>query len=403
MTVMALWMRLLPRSMGAIALLATGLLASTLFVPSAAVAEVAEPGTATARPPLDSAGADELMEEGIQIFSQGDEMKGLELLHRAIEADPGTARRHFEFGYYAGLYGHRLAEAGEPKERTVPLFATSSEALVKALRLYGDDAAAAEDVSACYTLLGELSLRSCGNAAEAVELYELALQARPDNAEAARRLEAALAVRDGVVPPGIAASATGSPPSMAVDGSAVPADEDPALMDDGPDIPPVVRVANTDLVLAFDGSDHVKEIWEYVPANETMDRWTSLAAIRHYRTLLPVQGFVDVMTRDLKKRDANLISVDPGNGREATIAFVIHAPDQELSEINVWHYFVEGADLFSHQFARRFTGEAHREQSLAAAQSHAAEWLRELETGRLGVPGIAAASATPAVSRPPAP
>jgi hypothetical protein len=110
------------------------------------------------------------------------------------------------------------------------------------------------------------------------------------------------------------------------------------------------------LVLAWEGENRMERIREYIPENEKLDSWTTLASIRHYPNLNDPKAVVANLVRLLKQKTPKAPSAvqDNANTGEVVVDFVTWPPDESFVEFNVWKYRrADTGGLVAHQYALR--------------------------------------------------
>ncbi len=95
---------------------------------------------------------------------------------------------------------------------------------------------------------------------------------------------------------------------------------------------------------------------EYIPAGETLEHWTKLAAIREYDALDDPKGVVVRMLQQLKRQypdSPGAMMENPTTG-EIIVDFVVWPPDASFVEFNVFKYQKRaGGGLIAEQYALR--------------------------------------------------
>jgi hypothetical protein len=127
----------------------------------------------------------------------------------------------------------------------------------------------------------------------------------------------------------------------------------------------VIRFDGNSLVLAFQNNNNGDTIKEYIPAGETLERWTKLAALYEYPNLDDPQAVVDALVARLKARGSDIpydVRTDPRT-KAVIVDFVIwpegaaKPEDAEYVEYNIFRYESKrGGGLTAQQYAiRRYT------------------------------------------------
>lgn len=132
---------------------------------------------------------------------------------------------------------------------------------------------------------------------------------------------------------------------------------------ENPDSPQKVETLRFDgqtLELAFEGNDPGATIKEFIPAGETLDTWTKLAAIREFDNLDDPAAYGVATVEELKKKyplsPSSLIE-NPKTGG-VIVDFVVWPEDASFAEFNVFLYEKRpGGGLISQQYALRAYGD----------------------------------------------
>jgi hypothetical protein len=124
--------------------------------------------------------------------------------------------------------------------------------------------------------------------------------------------------------------------------------------------PQSLRFDNQTLNLAWQGGTPDAPIYEYVPAGETLDRWTHLASIREYHSIDNAKALADGTLQDVKQNYPGAptqIVENPNNG-DVMVDFLVGPPDGSFVEYNVFQYSKrpEGGTV-AQQYARRAYGD----------------------------------------------
>ncbi len=114
------------------------------------------------------------------------------------------------------------------------------------------------------------------------------------------------------------------------------------------------------LGLAFEGDDPNATIKEYLPAGETLDSWTRLAAIRQFSHIEDPAAYAAATLKQLKEnypQSPSAVVEDPDSGA-VVLDFVVWPEDASFVEFNVFRYEKRsGGGLISQQYALRAYGE----------------------------------------------
>jgi hypothetical protein len=104
--------------------------------------------------------------------------------------------------------------------------------------------------------------------------------------------------------------------------------------------PQSLHFDNQTLNLAWQGGTPDAPIYEYVPAGENLDRWTHLASIREYHSILDAKALADGTLQDVKQNYPGAptqIVENPNNG-DVMVDFLVGPPDGSFVEYNVFQY-----------------------------------------------------------------
>jgi hypothetical protein len=115
------------------------------------------------------------------------------------------------------------------------------------------------------------------------------------------------------------------------------------------------------LVLAYEARDEDGDaIKEFIPADEDLDSWTRLAAIRVHADLDDPQEFGEQMVKELEQRKppAEYALMENERTGDVVLTFLISPEDESFVEFNVFKYQkrAEGG-LLSEQYALRAYGD----------------------------------------------
>jgi hypothetical protein len=124
----------------------------------------------------------------------------------------------------------------------------------------------------------------------------------------------------------------------------------------------VIRFDGQSLVLAFQNNNNGDTIKEYIPAGETLERWTKLAALYEYPGLDDPQAVVDALVERLKQRGSDIpYDVRTDSRTKAVIVDFLIWPEgsakpenAEYVEYNIFRYEPKrGGGLTAQQYAVR--------------------------------------------------
>lgn len=115
------------------------------------------------------------------------------------------------------------------------------------------------------------------------------------------------------------------------------------------------------LVLAYEARDEDGDaIKEFIPADEDLDSWTRLAAIRVHADLDDPKEFGEQMVKELEQRKppAEFALMENEQTGDVVLTFLISPEDESFVEFNVFKYQkrAEGG-LLSEQYALRACGD----------------------------------------------
>jgi hypothetical protein len=123
-----------------------------------------------------------------------------------------------------------------------------------------------------------------------------------------------------------------------------------------------IRFDGHTLVLAFQDNNNGNTIKEYIPAGETLERWTRLAALYEYPDLDDPQAVVDALVERLKRRGSDIpydVRTD-SRTKAVTVDFLIwpegaaKPENAEYVEYNIFRYEPKrGGGLQAQQYAIR--------------------------------------------------
>ena len=133
-----------------------------------------------------------------------------------------------------------------------------------------------------------------------------------------------------------------------------------ADQDNAPATKETVEFDGQTLVLAYEADSDGDSIKEFIPADETLDTWTRLAAVREHADLDDPKEFADQIVKELEKRDppANYELLANDNNGEVVLDFIVWPEDLSYAEFDVFRYQKqEGGGLVSHQYALRAYGD----------------------------------------------
>lgn len=344
---------------------------------------------ATGEPLPDPAGADQWEAKATERWQQGDVAGTREAHERAVALDPGNPVRAYRFGEWLCQEGAAATARGEVAG-AAEAFAEAERQLTAAIRLAEPDPAQSELVGESYRMLGDI-----------------AGSVRRDR-ERAKRLHAdaqRVAGPEPVVP------TTGAPLFGPVGEAAQarriertvaePANENLPPPVKAIDAANVIQMGGRRLRLASEGDREGVRVREYYPVGESAEEWGAIYAQRIHRQFLAPRDYANRLSDQAAGAGGRVISAVSGPEESASLAFVIHAPEMALSEVNVWRFVVRDGFLVSLQYAERVRGTDHVAQSEALARRKSAGWLRELSVRRpVGVGDAAARFAATAAEEP---
>ncbi|WP_147819280.1 hypothetical protein [Salidesulfovibrio onnuriiensis] len=121
------------------------------------------------------------------------------------------------------------------------------------------------------------------------------------------------------------------------------------------DFPETITFAGVKHHLAFkEGNDKGPYILEYIPEGETLEKWTTLFAIRlEGHDLTPLQRAA-TFANHLEKRGFKNAVFQSKDKKDVVLDFATWPEDSSFYEHNLWRYFKPEKGLISYQYARRF-------------------------------------------------
>jgi hypothetical protein len=154
-----------------------------------------------------------------------------------------------------------------------------------------------------------------------------------------------------------------------------------------------IRFDNQSLVLAFQNNNDGDTIKEFIPAGETLERWTKLAALYEYPNLDDPQAVVDALVERLKKRGSDIpYDVRTDSRTKAVIVDFLIWPegaarpeDAEYVEYNIFRYESKrGGGLTAQQYAiRRYT---NTQDFISNLRTWKDRLVRQMTNGGLTMP-----------------
>jgi hypothetical protein len=115
------------------------------------------------------------------------------------------------------------------------------------------------------------------------------------------------------------------------------------------------------LTLAWEGGEPGSTIREFIPAGETLEKWTHLASIREYAAIDDPRALAAQtlkLTRDTYPQTPSNIIEDPTTG-DTIIDFAAWPDDNSFLEFNVFKYSKRpGGGVVAQQYALRVYGDA---------------------------------------------
>lgn len=121
-----------------------------------------------------------------------------------------------------------------------------------------------------------------------------------------------------------------------------------------------IRFDGQPLVLAYEGEADGDAIQEFIPADENLDSWTRLAAVRVHAKLNDPKAFADEMVRQLEAKEPPApyeVMVNDKTG-DVILDFIVSPADQSFVEFNIFKYQKnDDGGLRSEQYALRAYGD----------------------------------------------
>jgi hypothetical protein len=143
-------------------------------------------------------------------------------------------------------------------------------------------------------------------------------------------------------------------------GMALAQDAAPTDADDAAAEKESVQLDGDTLVLAYEGEADGDSIKEYIPADENLESWTKLAAVREFEKLNDPKGFADEMVKQLEAKDppARYELLENDKTGEVILDFIVWPADASFVEFNIFKYQKQdGGGLVSYQYALRAYGD----------------------------------------------
>lgn len=300
--------------------------------------------------------ANRLENQGITAWNEGRYEEGARLIESAIENDPTSPQRALNYGSLLMIRGQQQLQAGafDDAARTLDRSESYLTAAVRmAEGLPGKRALAGHG----FYLLGEIAFFARKDQERASKFYQSAARRLPDDSRIEGALERVGVDASSMVEPDpVSKVAIGMANSVMIDG---------------------VR-----LRLETDHQEAGISVKEYLPLGETMENWTVLFARRGHANFVEPMTFTNMLAEKAAQQGCRILKTSKGPGDTANVAFVIHAPASQLSEVNVWSLFVENGTLTSEQFAHRVRGEDHLKIADALADRKVSDWITQLQSRR---------------------
>ncbi len=295
--------------------------------------------------------ANRLENQGIAEWRAGNQGRGAALIEQSLEVDPTNPQRPLNYGSLLMARGQEQLDGGDPEGAAASL-SESERLLARAVRL-GEGLPGRQALTGQgFFLLGEIAFYGRDDPERAAQFYLSAARRLPED----RRIREALE-RCGVEPPD---------PSSSAGDLAIGAVN-------------TLTVGGERLRLTSEDVNERVSVKEYVRPGESIDNWSVLFARREHRQFVPPRRYASLLSEQSARQGGKVISAVAGPGDTASLAFVIHAPAMELSEVNVWQFLVEDGNLVSEQFAHRITGPGHEMKAEALARERSPGWIRELQ------------------------
>ncbi len=121
-----------------------------------------------------------------------------------------------------------------------------------------------------------------------------------------------------------------------------------------------IQVDGETLTLAFEGETDGDTIKEFIPAEQTLETWTQLAAVRHYAKLDDPKALAGAVVRQLQQRKppANFELLENETSDDVLLDFIIWPEDGSFAEFNIFLYRpTQDNGLVMYQYALRAYGD----------------------------------------------
>lgn len=127
--------------------------------------------------------------------------------------------------------------------------------------------------------------------------------------------------------------------------------------------PKQVEFDGETLQLAWQSENPDLPVAEFIPAGETLEKWTRLASIRRFPDLDDPQALaaktVEGVAKSYPGAPTNL--VDDPKSSDAVIEFVVNAPDDSFAEYNLFKYAKDpSGGVVAEQYALRGYGDRQK-------------------------------------------
>jgi len=298
-----------------------------------------------------------LESRGIELWRQGQFEAGAKLIEEAIAADSGNPRRPLNYGGLLMTRGQVELEQGDAAA-AARTFSESERQLAKAVRIGEGLAGKRALTGQGFFLLGEIAFFARQDTERAAKFYQSAAKRLPEDSRIRKALK-----RVGV---DASAGADAKPASRIAIGMARS-----------------IVMAGQQLRLSADEDNERVSVQEFVPPGETVENWSTLFARREHRRFISPKDYASFLSEEVAKQGGRVVSAASGPGDAASLAFVLHLPGAELSEVNVWNFSVStDGKLVSRQYARRVRGIDHETRAEHLANRESAGWLLELREQR---------------------
>lgn len=300
--------------------------------------------------------ANRLENLGITAWKEGRYQEGASLIEESLDRDPANPQRALNYGSLLMIRGQQQLQEGE-LELAAATLDQSELQLTSAVRLAEGTPGRRALAGQGFFLLGEIAYFARRDFERATKFYQSAARRLPEDS----RVQKAL-IRVGVESDSVEAVEAISRVGIGMANSVV--------------------IEDYRLRLVREESEERVHVKEYLPPSESMDNWSVLFARREHRQFVAPKTYANLLAEQAALQGCRILKTSAGPGESASVAFVIPSASIQLSEINVWHLFVENGRLFSEQFARRVRGDSHHQVADQIAARKVSDWITALQLRR---------------------